>query len=78
MGITSDVLEKKLPNGWDLYLSNEILVNYKGDCFEGVGVPPDIKINYPEDEDLFIQYLSKKLKDGDGAIEKVFQLMKAK
>ena len=78
MGITSDILEKKLPNGWDLYLSNEIQVNFKGDCFEGVGVPPDIIINYPMDENLFIKDLSIKLKNGDEAIETVFKLMKKK
>jgi len=78
MGITSDVLEKKLPNGWDLYLSNEIQVNYKGDCYEGVGVPPDIEINYPIDENLFIQDLAIKLKNGDEAIEKVFKLIRTK
>ncbi|MBZ9629744.1 S41 family peptidase [Salegentibacter sp. LM13S] len=76
MGITSDVLEKKLPNGWDLYLSNEIQVNYKGNCYEGVGVPPDIEINYPVDENLFIEDLALKLKNGDEAIEKVFHLMR--
>ncbi|MCR1027006.1 S41 family peptidase [Cellulophaga baltica] len=76
MGITSDVLEKKLPNGWDLFLSNEILVNYKGDCFEGVGVPPDIEIDYARDEDQFIQELSSQLKNGDKAIEKAFALLK--
>ena len=75
MGITSDVLEKKLPNGWDLYLSNEIQVNYEGKCYEGIGVPPDIEINYPVDESLFIQDLSNKLKNGDEAIEKVFKLI---
>ncbi|WP_111308398.1 S41 family peptidase [Confluentibacter sediminis] len=78
MGITSDVLEKKLPNGWDLYLSNEIQVNYKGECYEGVGVPPDIEIDYPIDEDVFIQDLSIKLKNGDEAIENAFKLMKIK
>lgn len=78
MGITSDVLEKKLPNGWDLYLSNEIQVNYKGECYERIGVPPDIEIKYPKDENKFIRKLSIKLKDGDQAIEKVFKLVKNK
>ena len=78
MGITSDVLEKKLPNGWDLYLSNEIQVNYKGECYERIGVPPDIEIKYPKDENKFIKKLSMKLKDGDEAIEKVFKLVKNK
>lgn len=75
MGITSDVLEKKLPNGWDLYLSNEILTNYKGDCFEQVGIPADIEVDYPKDEAQFIQYLAGKLNNGDEAIEKVFELV---
>lgn len=78
MGITSDILEKKLPNGWDLYLSNEIQVNYEGECYEGIGVPPDIEIEYSMDENVFIEYLSTELKDGDQAIEKVFELMRTK
>ncbi|RZJ85129.1 MAG: hypothetical protein EOO20_20405, partial [Chryseobacterium sp.] len=78
MGITSDVLEKKLPNGWDLYLSNEIQVNYKGECYERIGVPPDIEIKYPKDENKFVKKLSMKLKDGDLAIEQVFKLVKNK
>ena len=76
MGITSDVLEKKLPNGWDLYLSNEIQQNYDGKCYERIGVPPDIKIDYPKNENAFVKHLRKKLKNGDEAIEKVFELIK--
>ncbi|MAU14920.1 MAG: hypothetical protein CMH46_05200 [Muricauda sp.] len=76
-GIFSDVLEKKLPNGWDLYLSNEIYEDNEGNCYEGIGVSPDIEINYPVEENLFIQDIETKLKNGDDAIETVFKLIKA-
>lgn len=59
MGITSDVFEKKLPNGWNLYLSNEIQVNYNGECYEGIGVSPDIEINYSKGENKFINEVKR-------------------
>lgn len=47
-------------------------------CYEGVGVPPDIEINYPMDQNLFIQDLEIQLETGDEAIEKVYQMMGTK
>lgn len=43
-GALSDVLEKPLPNGWMLGLSNEIYRDHKGSCFEEVGLPVDIEL----------------------------------
>ncbi|RZJ81201.1 MAG: hypothetical protein EOO20_25365, partial [Chryseobacterium sp.] len=36
-GIFSDILEKKLPNGWTLNLSNEIYQDVNGSCYESIG-----------------------------------------
>ncbi|RZK67611.1 MAG: hypothetical protein EOO95_02415 [Pedobacter sp.] len=74
-GIFSDILEKKLPNGWILNLSNEVYQNMDGVCYESLGVPPNIEINYPVSENSFIRKLKKKLKDGDEAIEMVFKIV---
>ncbi len=41
-GMLSDMLEKPLPNGWSLSVSNEVFLDHKGKCFEAVGIPVDI------------------------------------
>ena len=69
MGILSDILEKKLPNGWDLYLSNEVFQNFKGDVAENIGIAADIPIDYPDGEQEFSFELYKDLDQGDKAIE---------
>lgn len=43
-GALSDILEKPLPNGWDLGMSNEIYLDHTGKCHEGKGIPPDIEM----------------------------------
>lgn len=43
-GVLSDVLEKKLPNGWSLGLSNELYVAVDGNLYEGRGIPPHVTV----------------------------------
>lgn len=40
-GAFSDVLEKELPNGWRIELSNEVYSDHRGIVWEGRGVRPD-------------------------------------
>ncbi len=40
-GALSDVLEKKLPNGWRVTLSNEVYLDHEGVSWEGRGIPPE-------------------------------------
>jgi len=76
-GIFSDGLDKKLPNGWEYTLSNEIYEDINGNSYENIGVPPDIKIRYPKDSRIFYNLLINQLaENGDAAIERVFQLQK--
>ena len=42
-GILSDILGKRLPNGWTVGLSNEVYTSSDGMVYEGVGIPPDIE-----------------------------------
>jgi carboxyl-terminal processing protease len=51
-GILSDTLEKRLPNGWTAWLSNEIYESPDGDCFEGSGIPPDVSVEARPGESL--------------------------
>lgn len=42
IGALSDILEKPLPNGWQIDLANEVYFDADGTSFEAVGIPPDI------------------------------------
>ncbi len=74
-GIFSDILEKKLPNGWTLNLSNEIYQAVNGTCYESLGIPPNKKINYSHNENEFIRELREKTDSGDEAVEMVFKVI---
>ena len=51
-GALSDILGKTLPNGWELGLSNEIYVDHEGVCHEGSGVPPMVKMDIFDRDDI--------------------------
>jgi len=45
-GCFADVYGDRLPNGWQFGCSYKLFLDYSGFCWEGIGVPPDIrKIN---------------------------------
>ena len=74
-GVFSDVLSKKLPNGWEYTLSNEIYESADGSNYEGIGIPADYKMDYSEETTEFYNNLLEGLKKGeDLAIEKVIEL----
>lgn len=43
-GAFSDILERKLPNGWSFGLSNETYVAADGTNYEGAGIPVDVAV----------------------------------
>lgn len=45
-GILSDTLERHLPNGWHVTLSNEVYRAYDGQIYEDVGIPPHIRLPF--------------------------------
>jgi len=51
-GVFSDVLDRKLPNGWTFGLPNEIYLTKDGKAFDGPGVPPDVEVPIFPAEDL--------------------------
>ena len=68
-GVFSDVLDKLLPNGWELDLSNEVYLDTKGANYEGVGIPADVKIDYALDTQMFLTKVVNGLDSiGDEAI----------
>ncbi|MEL6810806.1 MAG: S41 family peptidase [Bacteroidota bacterium] len=76
-GVFSDILDKTLPNGWEIDLSSEVYESMEGTNYEGIGIPPDVEIGYPRDTQ---EFLSKVLEDlnhtGDAAIERALELLK--
>jgi C-terminal processing protease CtpA/Prc len=75
-GILSDVLSKRLPNGWEYGLSNEIYENIDGKNYEMTGIPPNYELNYSRNAMEFYTDLLTELKTNDRAIEKVIELIK--
>jgi|HubBroStandDraft_2_1064218.scaffolds.fasta_scaffold00505_10 hypothetical protein len=51
-GVFSDVLNRSLPNGWRFHLPNEIYFTASGRAFDAVGVPPDVRVPFFDQEDL--------------------------
>ena len=49
-GVFADVYGDQLPNGWQFGVSYKLFVDPTGFCWEGIGVPMDLRIiNRPED-----------------------------
>jgi len=49
-GCFADMYWDTLPNGWKFTVSYKLFLDHRGMCWEGIGVPPDIKqINTEED-----------------------------
>ena len=66
-GVFSDVLGRKLPNGWTFGLPNEIYLTKDGRAFDGSGVPPDIEVPIFPEQDL--------ASGRDSALEKALELL---
>jgi len=49
-GCFADMYRDRLPNGWRFSVSYKLFLDYTGFCWEGIGVPPDLKqINSKDD-----------------------------
>jgi len=66
-GVFSDVLGRRLPNGWRFGLPNEIYLTKSGKAFDGTGVPPDIEVPIFPMEDL--------ANGRDSALDKALELL---
>ncbi len=53
MGIFSDMMGARLPNGWSFTLSNEVYTAADGISYEGLGVPPVLSFPYELDGDFY-------------------------
>lgn len=53
-GVFSDVLDRKLPNGWGFGLPNEVFRTKLGSTFDAVGIPPDVIVPVFADADIAV------------------------
>ncbi|HJQ25398.1 MAG TPA: S41 family peptidase [Blastocatellia bacterium] len=67
-GVYSDVLVRRLPNGWRFGLPNEVFLSEQGKHFEATGVPPDIRMPVFPKADLEA--------GRDTALEKALEILK--
>jgi hypothetical protein len=51
-GVFSDVLDRRLPNGWKFGLPNEVYRTAEGTAFDVQGIPPDIAVPVFADQDV--------------------------
>lgn len=51
-GVFSDVLSRRLPNGWRFHLPNEVYLTSEGKAFDATGVPPDVPVSFFSPEDI--------------------------
>jgi hypothetical protein len=51
-GVFSDVMDRRLPNGWRFRLPNELFLTKEGTSFDGPGIPPDVKVPVFRADDL--------------------------
>jgi C-terminal processing protease CtpA/Prc len=68
-GVFSDVLGRRLPNGWRFGLPNEVFRTPEGRTFDGPGIPPDLEIAVFADDDVTAGQ--------DRALEKAVEILKA-
>ncbi|THD67562.1 hypothetical protein E7Z59_07830 [Robertkochia marina] len=78
-GALSDALEKQLPNGWYFSISNELYFDMDHNNYEYRGVPPHIKMVYPEDrQEFFHKMMRMTLKDKMEVMTAVHSVLTAK
>lgn len=68
-GVFSDVLSRRLPNGWFFGLPNELFLTENGQFFDVTGIPPNIVVPVFESKDLSV--------GRDPALEKALQILTA-
>jgi carboxyl-terminal processing protease len=56
-GAFSQILEKELPNGWTIGLSNYIAADHNGNVWEGRGVRPEISVPVVSKAGVFSRHI---------------------
>lgn len=75
-GITSDMLDKTLPNGWEFSLSNETYLDNQGKNYEHIGIRPDYEIYASDSREEHYRSIQHDLENKkDAAILKALALI---
>ena len=74
-GIFSDMLDKVLPNGWEVSLSNEVYLDHKGINHEAKGISPDIVMDYDKTGMRFLETLQSQPGLKDKAIDQAIEIL---
>jgi C-terminal processing protease CtpA/Prc len=75
-GVFSDVMEKALPNGWEVGLSNEVYLDTKGTNYENIGIPPTVSLNYENDRQRFFRSIATDLEgDKQNILKEIREIM---
>lgn len=75
-GITSDMLDKMLPNGWEFSLSNEIYLDNNEKNYEHTGISPDLLIYESDTRAEQFRTIKAGLENKeDKAIEKAIEMI---
>ncbi len=77
-GIFSDILDKKLPNGWQYGLSNEIYESPDGMSYEAIGIPPHHQVTYHKKGYWFYKEFYDNVSKKDEAIDIAMKLIQSK
>lgn len=76
-GAISDALEKTLPNGWYMSLSNEVYMDLEGNHYENKCIPVHYELNYPEDRQDFFRSVANDLEqDTQDILKAISELQK--
>ena len=75
-GAMSTTLDKKLPNGWDFCVSNEIYEDSEGKSYENVGIPVHHELGYPRDRQTFFRSVANDLEKDKINILKAIEKLK--
>jgi tetratricopeptide (TPR) repeat protein len=75
-GVFADVYGDQLPNGWQFGVSFKLFVDPTGFCWEGIGVPMDLRIiNRPQDiaagRDRVLEFALKFIERGEPSLRDV-------
>ena len=73
-GALSSQFPEKLPNGWTLWVAFKVIRDQDGVCWDGVGVPPDLRIcnaaqDVAADEDRVLEFAVQFLEKGLPALQ---------
>jgi tetratricopeptide (TPR) repeat protein len=69
-GAFSAQFPERLPNGWTLWVAYKLLRDHLGQCWDGIGVPPDLRIRNGKDDieaglDRVLEFAIQLLERGD-------------